>query len=436
MISTTFTQDNSDFPNPERGASIDHVIQSPGASPISAFYLGQRKTQDKVTLLRLIYNIGDCRDKPLTQAWLDRFQTDFNVIRNAGYKLVLRFSYNWSGGGQDATKSRILGHLQQLKPVLHANTDILFFLEAGFVGNWGEWHSSSNGLDFWRTDNKADRNEIIAGLLDAVPSARMVALRYLNLKWDYLGDKVPLNDSTSFSGSARARLGHHNDCFVSSVEDHGTYPWHNDPVVMAGLIEEYKTFLAQDNLYVVQGGESCENPEQYAKCSNAYPEIQRLKYSQLNLEFNADVWARWQNGGCYHNIKTRLGHRFSLVSSSTPPSSVAGQATPRFNFTLKNTGMAALMNYRQIRLILSRGAASYAVNFQRDPRRIKPNETVTIGASVHIPANAPKGAYNVHLLLEDPRLPNRADYAIRLANTGLWNASNGYNTMPYTINIT
>ena len=42
----------------------------------------------------------------------------------------------------------IKGHLRQLEPVFAVNADVIALFEAGFVGPWGEWHSTSIARDY------------------------------------------------------------------------------------------------------------------------------------------------------------------------------------------------------------------------------------------------------------------------------------------------
>ena len=92
------------------------------------------------------YHIAEFRDAPLSDAFLARLDEDFATARAAGFKIVPRFAYNYFTGGPDASLERVLGHLDQLAPVFQRNVDVLAFMELGFIGCWGEMHTSSNGL--------------------------------------------------------------------------------------------------------------------------------------------------------------------------------------------------------------------------------------------------------------------------------------------------
>jgi hypothetical protein len=67
----------------------------------------------------------------------------FSKLRQNGVKALFRFAYDRSMPGTHEYSARtILGHIDQLKDVVIGNSDVLYCLQAGFIGSWGEWHSS------------------------------------------------------------------------------------------------------------------------------------------------------------------------------------------------------------------------------------------------------------------------------------------------------
>src|SRR5512147_186820 len=130
-----------DFPNPERGFYAQLLLSDrrPGSSSLSAAQLESLRLKNQ-TVIRRLYEISSFRDGDLSPAFLDTLRHDFDTARKSGFKLILRFAYDFTAKGQDAPKNVILRHLDQLKPVFEADADVIAFLEAGFVGAWGEWH--------------------------------------------------------------------------------------------------------------------------------------------------------------------------------------------------------------------------------------------------------------------------------------------------------
>jgi hypothetical protein len=172
----------------------------------------------------MYYHVAEFRNAPLSATFLERLDQDFALARSASFKIVPRFAYNLYTGGPDASLAVVLAHLDQLAPLLRRNVDVLAFVELGFIGCWGELHSSSNGLvddaSFapYSVDNTATRT-IIDKAFEIVPPERMIAVRYPRFEFRYFGNEdfrpiPPLTDAQAFDGTIRARWGHHDDCLV------------------------------------------------------------------------------------------------------------------------------------------------------------------------------------------------------------------------------
>ena len=133
-----YTPTDEVFPNPERGfhTGFDLVTQTDA----------KWVYQQGFTLARTYVRPDDYRETDLPESLLTDLDWGLGAVRSAGIKVILRFTYNF-GYEPDASKARILAHIQQLASVLQENGDVIAAMPAGFVGAWGEWHSSTNGLD-------------------------------------------------------------------------------------------------------------------------------------------------------------------------------------------------------------------------------------------------------------------------------------------------
>jgi hypothetical protein len=393
-------------------------------------------------MVRTYFLIDEFIDRPISEDAFAQIADNFSTARKAGMKLIVRFAYNFPDSPRDqdpdAPLERVLGHIDQLSPLLRNNADVLAFLEAGFIGAWGEWHSSTNGLVNERNDDSDDRpsinnasRQILAKLLDVVPESRMVAIRSPRNKRTVFGD-APLSQAEAFSAMDKARVAHHNDCFLASNTDAGTYP--------LNAIDAEKTYLNQDNKYVPQGGETCRNDgvaEPYVPCSNALKELTRMRYMTLNIDFHPDVNRRWQFGGCMDTIKLRLGYRYRLLEASVP---TQAQAETAFNLAiiLKNEGFGGLYNRRILEVVLrnTQNGQTHSVDVtnQSDPRFWLPDNNINLNLNVSL-TNIPAGQYEVLLHLPDPELYSRAEYAVRLANKDVWEEDTGMNNLLAQIEI-
>jgi hypothetical protein len=407
----------TDFPNPERGFfRFSDLLPTTDFASIRA---------SGATLAYTRVQLNGYRTGPISQAYLDNLSLAFAKLRAAGLKTILRFQYD-EAGGQDATKSQILAHIEQLKPILRQNSHLIATLQAGFIGAWAEWHSSANGLD----GNTAAKSAILLALLDAVPD-RFVQIRTPTHKADIFGSNFPMTDSAAFSSNRYARVGHHNDAFLGSDDDLGTYPWN--------AVDYWKSMVASETRFAPMGGEVLYNPPRSSGAS-ALAEMARLHFTFLNQDYQQQVMDSWQQDGTYPEIRRRLGYRFVLRTASVVSSVQQGQNLP-LNLHIENVGFAAMYNPRPIWLVLSNGLNRYEIPLTGqtfDPRRWLPGATINLDTQIPISATMLPGTYQLSLWLPDPHPDLRGDvrYAVRFANQGTWNATSGENSLGVSIVIT
>ena len=414
MVSLTFSESGVNFLNPERGYYASVNLLSPTNMP------GLRGKGH--TLALAIVRLDAYRHSALDSTLLNGLKNGFAAARANGIKVILRFTYNASAS-EDASRSRILGHIGQLAPILQQNADVIAVMQAGFIGAWGEWHSSTNGLD-----NTAARNEILNAILAALPASRSVQVRTPMFKAG-LFPGAAMGSSDAFTGSARSRMGHHNDCFLASSSDFGTY---------ASPVADWKAYVASEGRFTPVGGETCAVSSR-TSCATALTEMNDHHWSYLNKEYKADVINSWDAGGCGSSIRRRLGYRF-VAKRFAYSKSVAPGGVLEVELDIANTGFAAAFNRRPAYIVLSgNGTRKVArLNAGVDVRRWTPGGAVTkMAVKLRVPAGMAVGSYKLGLWMPDHTDTLRADprYAIRLANDGLFDEVTGDNIMTTTFKI-
>lgn len=408
---------DQNFPNPERGFFIQNSYNPVRGTTGPLDQAPLRRARDNgMTLLRRNWMFSDFRDRPLSPAMLDHLRADFAAARAAGIKIIGRFEYNLGPTGEpDAPLPTVLQHLDQLAPVLRENSDVIAYMEAGFIGTWGEWrHSTNNLLDHTR--------EIVEKFLSVLPTDRMIALRYPRLKTNLYGLDA-LTSAEAFTGTPKSRIGAHNDCFLASQTDWGTWS--------KNVVGE-KAFYHRDNLYVPQGGETCnaqEDAQPYIGCDNALRELAYQRFNSLNSLYRPEVLDGWTRGGCMDEIKRRLGYRFTLLESSVE---VAGPDV-RVTVTIRNDGFSNLFNPRPVYLVLRDRSTgkTQSTAVATDPRRWMPGESTILRATI----TATPGDYDILLHLPDAAeaLGARPEYAVRFANEDTWEPATGMNRLAHTV---
>lgn len=420
-VQTYARDDGATFANPERGLYHQFTSQAE-QDPLTLEAVQATLGEDGLTLILRMYYLKNFRDRPLSDKQLDMIRNDFGVIRQAGAKCILRFAYTQAIGEPDAPIDVVLGHMDQLAPIIRDNADVILTAQAGFVGAWGEWHASTNDLA-----EPYNAKQIVHKWLDILPDSRTVQLRTPRQKWMILGDKTAITAEQAFTGSPIARVGHHNDCFISSDTDVGTYE----------DIENEKAYLHAETAFLPMGGETCALTK-FSDPDNARAEMENLHFTYLNLGYHPEVLDKWRNDGFFKEVANRLGYRLSLESFSAPATTNPGGDLP-IQITLTNTGFAAPCNPRDAELILlaEDGSNETALTIPAEPRTWLPGEPITINANLLLPNDLPPGSYKLYLALPDPEptLRDAPAYAIRLANPGLWDANTGRHDLGTTVRV-
>ena len=408
----TFTPTSEDFPNPERGFYRYREMQANNDFDVR---------KDGNTLLFYKLRADAFRAAPFDKAFLDRFQHACDQARLAGVKLIPRVAYNDGPEagctaiyGCDAPKAIVMQQIAQLAPLWKKNKDVIDLIDPGFIAGWGEWHSSSNGLD-----NTKDETDILFAILDSLPPDRMVYVRYPRLKRVLFGgnatsDAQALKPAQAFDRSRVARVGHFNDCFLSGSDDVGTYKDISNGWPRAREL----TFIGGESMFTPYGGETCATDAKGA-CANALAEMATLHIDHLNRDYHPDVIQRWKTEGCYDSIARSLGYRF-VLSSARLPDSVKPGGILRLEFTLRNQGFGELFNPRPVEVTLS-GPANIVAVLPEDPRLWMGGTEISRAYRFSLPANLPEGGYTVGLRLPDAdtALAKNTSFSIRFANEGM-----------------
>lgn len=397
--------------NPERGFSSESDIDD---TDLNEYY------EDDVTLVYATVYLDEYRESDIPSELLDQMKTYFENVRLGGVKVILRFTYNdgpYPNPEPDATLDQILRHIEQVKPVIQENADVIAWVEAGFIGAWGEWHASTNGLD----EDMNAKQTILNTLLAVVPQSRSVLLRYpVDIMTMY---PDPLSNETAYSGINQSRVGFHNDCFLASPNDENTFE--RDGVF---TFQEELNYLGQSTQFVPVGGESCALNPPRSDCPIALQELALFHYSELGDGWHPDVLNAWDAQGCYREIEDRLGYRLSLLDS-TVNESISPGGILELSVSLENSGFAPPINPRSVYLVLD-GPDRLEVLLPLEVRMWLPGEN-SFDVKIRLPASVPLGEYRLALWLPDPyeSLKSNPRYSINFANYNLWDEVEGYNVL-------
>jgi hypothetical protein len=437
VTSIEYKRSDKPITNPERGLYKHTATSTKTYTALDSVTLQQYKSDLGISLIYRNFQLNSFIYKNISADYLANMQHDFQIIRESGMKVIVRFSYSESERvrQRDASKLMMLRHIQQLKPILQANSDVIALLQAGFIGTWGEWYYTSQ-TDFggWGFDEKplnpnhlANRKEIVTALLDALPANRMLQLRNIDSKQNFFSLE-PIQYTKAHNQTAVARIGFHNDCFLANATDSGTF---SNP-------EEQRKYLAEESKFVPMGGETCKLNAPRTDCSSAMLEMKEFHWSYLNLDYYPEVINGFREHDCLSEIEQKLGYRISLQSALLPKS-IGLQDYLSLSITLKNEGFAAPFNPRKVYVVLRNATDGNEIKLplKTDIRYWFGSSTFTLNENIKLPNNTPIGEYTMYLYFPDeaPSLASNPAYAIQLANTQQWDATTGYNSLNHVLQI-
>jgi hypothetical protein len=436
----TYTASTSIIANPERGLQKYSITASDYATSIGANNLSVsnlntwKNGNDKVTIVYRYFMLDAFLNSNINSTYLNNIQADFDNIRTAGLKIIVRFSYSnvQSSVAQQPTKAQILIHISQLSAILNANKDVIFSLQAGFIGTWGEWYYT-NSTEFG-TDGVisaaqwVNRKEILDSMLAAAPIEIPIQVRYVGVKTTLYGT-TQLTASTAYQNTANARIGFYNDAFLNNYGDMGTYATDNcdNPVGTP----EYN-YLSNETKYLPMTGESnglnpC-NSGYRTTGANAVYELGLTNWTTLNRDYHIDVWNQIISSNNYDDVLKNLGYRFVLNSSTITNNG----SNFDLALNLTNVGFARPFKQRNIYLVLkntlTNTTTSHLINtdIRTWETSVSINQNFNLGLT---------GTYQLYLWLPDvsASLSVNPDYSIQFANTGTWEATTAYNNLLQTI---
>ncbi len=385
--STDFAEASGEVRNPDRG-----------------FYWWDWNEDAALVLVKVQLGAW-CDTATLPASLLDDVRARLGGHRDAGRRAIVRFVYADDGvlndcGLADATSIDIvLGHVAQLAPIFEEHADVIAYVEAGFFGMWGEWNSehAPAGTSLW--SDQDNRRRLLRALLDAVPEERAILVR-----------RPRFRDELPFDTSDLARIGFHDDCYLASATDSGTY----EP---PRTVDEWKDYVRAATTAVPFGGETCNDDPTYTSCPAALADMERLRLDYLHEGYLGAVIDRWTSEGCVDEIRARLGYRVVVRAVEAPLAARAG-GTLRVRLELENVGFAPPRSTRRFLVVLrtDTGAVTLAPRAPvPDTRAWLPGAIDPFELTVDLPADLASGDHEVRVVLLDDDSDAPA-YALLFAN--------------------
>ncbi len=199
--------------NPDRGLRMETYITL--GDPLDSYpYKGEdpferaqqtieKYKEDSPTLIQAYVYLSNYSKKPLDELALAQLKRYFEIFRDNGIRMLLRFTYS-TENVEDATYAVMKDHLTTLKRFFNDNKelidDTLYTMQLGMIGYWGEGHSSVN---FEYAEHSKD---LIKDMCEFIGKDM-----YLEVRTMELYQKVPLK--------YRDRVGIHDDYIIDDLND-------------------------------------------------------------------------------------------------------------------------------------------------------------------------------------------------------------------------
>jgi len=393
--------------NPERGLYTTHEIHHDTDTPLSVGDVKARRTTGHSIMLLEFY-LTDFMGSNLSAKYVKNIQANLDALREGGVKAIVRFAYTQSESEDpwDASVDQVMAHITQLKPTLQKYEDVIFVLQAGFIGVWGEWYYTTN----FTAD--ANRKKVSDALLEALPISRQIELRTpaFKMRLYQYGLKDTITAATAHDGFVKSRLAGHNDCFGADATDRGTFK-----------DDKEREYWKAETRYTIMGGETCAVSD-YCLCEQTLKDLKDYHWTYLHDGYHQGVLSRWKQEGCFNEIEQNLGYR--LVLKDAHYDAIEAGKRCKLTLRLNNKGYAAPMNPREAWLVwVGSDGSKVKSPLGYDPRNWHSGYNAVV---TYFTPSTDKG--KLYLELSDPLLPGKPDFSIALANN-IFEAKTGYNLL-------
>lgn len=303
--------------NPERGFYVQCAAEE--MIDFAALY------RDGIRLVLLTLDLKRHRDRPLDDAKLERLDLALKAVRAAGLKVIFRAAYGFTDADYRVDPKDlglIRQHIARMAALLSRHAPVVWAVQVGMLGPWGEWHDSNHG----DPPSLEARRMVMDAWLEGLPATIFLQVR----RPMFLRDLFPKRDDPGL-----LRTGWHDDALLALPDDMGTFSepgWDRKRELEWSSAQAIKTPF---------GGETVPASEA-TLAEQVLRELKLLKISYLNRGYHPGTlngWRGMESGGrnVFAEVEARLGHRWAVSRISSAGSPIE----------LVNTGFAPVYSSRK-----------------------------------------------------------------------------------------
>lgn len=288
------------------------------------------------SLVLATMHLWDCIDTVIEEKELQRLDVFLQEARRQELMVIFRASYLWDQPGEEPELSLVETHIKQLSEVLNKNKDVVFVVQTGLVGLWGEWHGS-----VYLKDEQTARAQAIS-----------------IVKWwqRELDETITLNLRRTYyitmaaeEGCDLKRLGMHNDALLATDTDLGTYT-------------DREAELAWCEAHLNGKGNGGEMPyiSEYTEIPNVLREFDQLSITYLNAYYNTEVLQDWaeqtvEEENALSYIEKKLGYRYYVEQLKVNRKLYPYTKKLNIQMELGNSGFSSVLDRFHLYLVIKNG---------------------------------------------------------------------------------
>lgn len=296
--------------------------------------------EEGITLIFLAYDLKGFVDLDISSNKLDELRNAFEQVRVHHLKVIFRAAYGFDDPEEFSDPddlNQVLSHIAQLRPIFEENKDMILTVQAGFLGQWGEWHHSNLGDNQGKPTPRI-MNTLLASLYDAVPLPISIAVRTPSFIRNIDIKNIDIS-----------RISFHNDALLSTDSDMGTYD-------LKDSSRDDELLYIENHDYPNANGGEMPKLSAYTHPSVVLKEFSQLKLTYLNYDYSKAVIDEWKKTiykrtPFFNVIQQRLGYRWVLKSIKLPKL-FNPKDTIQFNLKLYNAGFSAVALPYQAELVV------------------------------------------------------------------------------------
>ena len=367
-VQGSFAQSQEILSNPDRGFYIQVSTGQPGKITEAA---------EEVRVILLTYDIEDyAREEDIPKEKLNELRDALLMAKKEHLGIVFRAAYGFHKEVREPKELKtIRRHIKQICNELNDYAEEILVVQAGMLGEYGEWHSS-RFLDDSEDESRENRIYVLKQWEKYLDPGILVAVRrpkFVREAWE--------------EGVLSGRLGVHNDALLSTQSDMGTY---DDP----DMDREAELAWMRDHLASQYNGGEMPTQGPFNEPQNADREFSMLHLSYLNAKYNRTIiesWSRqWFQGmSAKQYLENRLGYRLYISELSTNmfiSSEKLSSAGLDLELSLTNSGYAQLPGKYKLFLSVDNGIMRTYQPVQLPAlNQIVNGQTVTAQVTVKVP---------------------------------------------------